>query len=106
MLMLTLSLSPSARDYPRPYLLPLSHPQFFRRSPQLLPARTPSVATATFLSQTRALACILDTYAQACRGAGTGMGTRGGGVVDDDKEELGQAAEDLFNARDAYGYFD
>ena len=58
------------------------------------------------LTQTHALASMLDTYARDCQE----MVRRGvdlaGGRYGADKDELGQIVEDLFNARDAYGYFD
>jgi hypothetical protein len=56
----------------------------------------------TLLSQTNALASLLDTYARGCRELmRRGADLAGGGV---DKDELGQVVEELFNARDAYGY--
>ncbi len=65
-----------------------------------------SVPTVTLLSQTNSLASLLDKYARACRE----VVRRGPDLADGrygvDRDELGQVVEDLFNARDAYGYFD
>lgn len=101
----------SRRGYPRPYLLPLSHPQFFRRRPPRAgatasPARVAGVPAVTLLSQTRALAALLDTCARGCRAAaradcGAGRAEGRWGV---ERDELGQVVEDLLSARDAYGY--
>ena len=101
----------SLRGYSRPYLLPLSHPQFFCPNPPLTNANRArigiaSVPIVTLLSQTSSLAAILDTYVRGCqeimkRGADLADGRYGV-----DRDELGQVVEDLFNARDAYGYFD
>jgi len=96
------------RDYARPYLLPLSHPQFFQLNPTLQNAhagRIASVPTLSLLSQTSSLASLFDKYAREWQE----ITKRGSDLADGrygvDRDELGQVVEDLFNARDAYGYF-
>ena len=68
--------------------------------------RIVGVPAVTLLSQTSSLATLLDKYARGCRE----VVRRGPDLADGrygvDREELGQVVEDLFNARDAYGYFD
>jgi hypothetical protein len=65
-----------------------------------------SVPTVTLLSQTSSLASILDKYARNCQEMITKRGSDfADGRYGVDKDELGQVVEDLFNARDAYGYF-
>lgn len=64
------------------------------------------VPMVTVLSQTSSLASLLDTYARGCQE----VVRRGPDLTDGrygvDRDELVQMVEDLFNARDAYGYFD
>ena len=98
----------SLRRYSRPYLLPLSHPQFFSPEsplPNANPTRIVSVPTVTLLSQTRSLASILDKYAQGCQEILKRRYDLADGRYGVDRDELAQVVEDLFNARDAYGHF-
>ena len=65
-----------------------------------------SVPTVTLLSQTNSLASLLDKYARGCREVVRRGPDFADGRYGVDRDELGQVVEDLFNARDAYGYFD